>query len=146
MQELLRSNVCWRRNCYRISHVLAEKLIGISANQPKVKGGLFFVDSAVTKTAAPFVWLCRALLITSCFLAGMPGFSVGTKVERAGIIRSGAKMISAVATASVPKISVVLRKAYGAGLYAMWKWRLSQMLVLALPTGLFSCYGTRGSH
>ena len=96
---------------------LGGRAVGILANQPKVKGGVLFVDSA--DKGARFMWLCNAFNIPLLFLADVPGFMIGTKVERAGIIRAGAKMISAVSSADVPKISVVLRKAYGAGLYAM---------------------------
>ena len=93
------------------------QVIGIVANQPKVKGGVLFVDSA--DKAAKFITLCDAFSIPLLFLADVPGFMIGTKVERAGIIRHGAKFISAMSSATVPKISVIVRKAYGAGLYAM---------------------------
>src|SRR5580658_1624446 len=91
--------------------------VGIVANQPKWLGGVLFVDSA--DKAARFIWLCDAFNIPLVYLADVPGFMIGTKVERQGIIRAGAKMIAAVSEATVPKISVVVRKAYGAGLYAM---------------------------
>ena len=93
------------------------RVVGIVANQPKVKGGVLFVDSA--DKAARFIWTCNAFNIPLLFLADVPGFMIGKKVEREGIIRHGAKMISAVSEATVPKISVVVRKCYGAGLYAM---------------------------
>ncbi len=115
------------------------KVIGIVANQPKVKGGILFVDSA--DKATRFIWLCDAFNIPLLFLADVPGFMIGTKVERAGIIRSGAKMISAVASASVPKISVVLRKAYGAGLYAMCGPAFEPDACLALPTAWIAVMG-----
>ena len=92
-------------------------MVGIVANQPKFKGGVLFVDSA--DKAARFIWTCNAFNIPLLFLADVPGFMIGTAVERQGIIRHGAKMISAVSEATVPKISVIVRKAYGAGLYAM---------------------------
>ncbi len=115
------------------------KVIGIIANQPKVKGGVLFVDSA--DKATRFIWLCDAFNIPLLFLADVPGFMIGTKVERAGIIRSGAKMISAVATASVPKVSVVLRKAYGAGLYAMCGPAFEPEACIALPTAWIAVMG-----
>src|SRR5437588_3772416 len=93
------------------------RVIGIVANQPKVKGGVLFVDSA--DKCARFIWACNAFNIPLLFLADVPGFMIGTQVEREGIIRHGAKMISAVSEATVPKLSVIVRKAYGAGLYAM---------------------------
>ena len=103
------------------------KPVGIIANQPRVKGGVLFHDSA--DKAAKFISLCDAYHIPLLFLVDVPGFMIGTKVERAGIIRHGAKMISAMAEATVPKISVIVRKAYGAGLYAMAGLRLNQMPV-----------------
>ncbi len=93
------------------------RAVGIVANQPKHLGGVLFVDSA--DKAARFIWLCDAFNIPLLYLADVPGFMIGTKVERQGIIRAGAKMIAAVSEATVPKVCVVVRKAYGAGLYAM---------------------------
>jgi len=113
--------------------------IGIIANQPNVKGGVLFVDSA--DKATRFIWLCNAFNVPLLFLADVPGFMIGTKVERAGIIRAGAKMISAVSAADVPKISVVLRKAYGAGLYAMCGPAFEPDACLALPTAWIAVMG-----
>ncbi|MGH7293380.1 MAG: acyl-CoA carboxylase subunit beta, partial [Polyangiaceae bacterium] len=93
------------------------RAVGIVANQPKWLGGVLFVDSA--DKAARFIWLCDAFNVPLVYLADVPGFMIGTKVEKQGIIRAGAKMIAAVSEATVPKISVIVRKAYGAGLYAM---------------------------
>ncbi|MBX9568297.1 MAG: acyl-CoA carboxylase subunit beta [Candidatus Obscuribacterales bacterium] len=115
------------------------RVVGILANQPKVKGGVLFVDSA--DKGARFMWLCNAFNIPLLFLADVPGFMIGTKVERAGIIRSGAKMISAVSSADVPKISVVIRKAYGAGLYAMCGPAFEPDACLALPTACIAVMG-----
>ncbi|MDE3070419.1 MAG: acyl-CoA carboxylase subunit beta, partial [Acidobacteriota bacterium] len=96
---------------------LEGRAIGVVANQPKHKGGVLFNDSA--DKAARFIWTCNAFNVPLLFLADVPGFMIGTQVEREGIIRHGAKMISAVSEATVPKVSVIVRKAYGAGLYAM---------------------------
>lgn len=115
------------------------RVVGILANQPKVKGGVLFGDSA--DKGARFMWLCNAFNIPLLFLADVPGFMIGTKVERAGIIRSGAKMISAVSSADVPKISVVIRKAYGAGLYAMCGPAFEPDACLALPTACIAVMG-----
>ena len=90
--------------------------IGIVASNSVHKGGALFVDSS--DKAARFIWCCDAFGIPLVFLADVPGFMVGTEVERQGIIRHGAKMITAVSEATVPKVSVIVRKAYGAGLYA----------------------------
>jgi len=115
------------------------RTVGIVANQPKYKGGVLFVDSA--DKAARFIWLCDAFNVPLVYLADVPGFMIGTKVERAGIIRAGAKMISAVSEASVPKISVVVRKAYGAGLYAMSGPGFSPDCTLALPGAMIAVMG-----
>lgn len=113
--------------------------VGIIANQPKVKGGVLFIDSA--DKATRFIWLCDAFNIPLLFMADVPGFMIGTSVERAGIIRHGAKMISAVSEAMVPKISVVVRKAYGAGLYAMCGPAFEPDACLALPTAQIATMG-----
>jgi methylmalonyl-CoA decarboxylase subunit alpha len=115
------------------------RAVGILANQPKVKGGVLFVDSA--DKAARFIWLCDAFHIPLLYLADVPGFMIGTKVERAGIIRAGAKMISAVSEATVPRISVVVRKAYGAGLYAMDGPGFKPSCCLALPQAMIAVMG-----
>lgn len=91
--------------------------VGIVANQPRAKGGVLFHDSA--DKAAKFISLCDAFNIPLVFLADVPGFMIGTQVEKVGIIRHGAKMIFAMSEATVPKLTVIVRKAYGAGLYAM---------------------------
>lgn len=114
-------------------------VVGVIANQPKVKGGVLFVDSA--DKAARFVWLCDAFGIPMLFLADVPGFMIGKQVERQGIIRAGAKMIMAVSEATVPRISVVVRKAYGAGLYAMSGPGFEPEACLALPTAMIAVMG-----
>ena len=113
--------------------------VGILANQPMQKGGVLFNDSA--DKAARFIWLCDAFNIPLLFLADVPGFMIGTDVERRGIIRHGAKMISAVADATVPKISVIVRKAYGAGLYAMAGPAYDPDATLALPSAQIAVMG-----
>jgi len=118
---------------------LEGRVVGIVANQPMVKGGILFVDSA--DKAARFIWLCDAFNIPLLFLADVPGFMIGTKVERQGIIRHGAKMIAAVSEATVPKVSVIVRKAYGAGLYAMSGPAYDTNATLALPTAMIGVMG-----
>ena len=115
------------------------RAIGIVANQPKHKGGVLFVDSA--DKAARFIWTCAAFNVPLLFLVDVPGFMIGTKVEREGIIRAGAKMISAVSEATVPMISVIVRKAYGAGLYAMGGPAFNPDACLALPTARIAVMG-----
>jgi acetyl-CoA carboxylase carboxyltransferase component len=113
--------------------------VGIVANNPAVKGGVLFVDSA--DKAARFIWACDAFNIPLVFLADVPGFMVGTQVERDGIIRHGAKMITAVSEATVPKVSVIVRKAYGAGLYAMSGPAFEPDATIALPTAKIAVMG-----
>jgi acetyl-CoA carboxylase carboxyltransferase component len=115
------------------------RVIGVVANQPKVKGGVLFVDSA--DKAARFIWTCNAFNVPLLFLADVPGFMIGKDVERQGIIRHGAKMISAVSEATVPKISVIVRKAYGAGLYAMAGPAFEPDACIALPQGQIAVMG-----
>ncbi|MCU9612210.1 acyl-CoA carboxylase subunit beta [Caldibacillus lycopersici] len=114
-------------------------VVGIVANQPRVKGGVLFVDSA--DKAAKFIQLCDAFHIPLLFLADVPGFMIGSKVERDGIIRHGAKMIAAMSSATVPKISVIVRKAFGAGLYAMAGPAFEPDICLALPTAQIAVMG-----
>ena len=118
---------------------LGGRAVGIVANQPKVKGGVLFVDSS--DKAARFIWLCNAYNIPLVYLADVSGFMVGSKVEREGIIRHGAKMIFATSQATVPKISVVIRKCYGAGLYAMCGPAFEPDATLALPQGQIAIMG-----
>ncbi|MEN2464453.1 acyl-CoA carboxylase subunit beta [Ornithinibacillus sp. JPR2-1] len=115
------------------------KSVGIIANQPKMKGGVLFPDSA--DKAAKFIQLCDAFNIPLLFLMDVPGFMIGTKVERAGIIRHGAKMLAAMSEATVPKISVIVRKAYGAGLYAMAGPAFEPDCCIALPTAQIAVMG-----
>lgn len=115
------------------------KVVGIIANQPKVKGGVLFHDSA--DKGAKFIQLCDAFHIPLLFLADVPGFMIGTKVERAGIIRHGAKLIAAMSSATVTKISVIVRKAYGAGLYAMAGPAFDPDVCIALPTAQIAVMG-----
>ena len=119
------------------------RVIGLVANQPKQKGGVLFVDSS--DKAARFIWTCNAFNIPLLFLADVPGFMIGTQVERQGIIRSGAKMISAVSEATVPKISVIVRKAYGAGLYAMAGPAFDPDACLAFPDAKIAVMGPQAA-
>ncbi len=122
---------------------LEGRVVGVVANQPRVKGGVLFVDSA--DKAARFIWTCNAFNIPLLFLADVPGFMIGTRVEREGIIRHGAKMISAVSEATVPKLSVIVRKAYGAGLYAMAGPAFDPDSCIALPTASIAVMGPQAA-
>lgn len=119
--------------------LLDGNVVGIVANNPMHKGGVLFIDSA--DKAARFVWLCDAFNVPLLFLADVPGFMIGTQVERQGIIRHGAKMITSITEATVPKICVVVRKAYGAGLYAMCGPAFDPIATLALPTAKIAVMG-----
>jgi len=117
--------------------------VGIVANQPKHLGGVLFADSA--NKAARFIDLCHCFGIPLLFLADVPGFMIGSKVEKQGIIRAGAKMIASVSRATVPKLSVVVRKAYGAGLYAMCGPAFDPDACIALPTASIAVMGPRAA-
>jgi len=119
--------------------LLDGEVVGIVANQPAVKGGVLFVDSA--DKGARFIWQCDAFNIPLLYLADVPGFMIGSAVDRQGIIRHGAKMITAVAEATVPTVSLIVRKAYGAGLYAMCGPGFGPDACLALPTAKIAVMG-----
>src|SRR5438874_6065686 len=116
---------------------------GIVANQPKQLGGILENDSA--DKAARFINLCDAFNIPLVFLQDVPGFMVGSKVEQAGIIRHGAKMLYAVSRATVPKVTVVVRKAYGAGYYVMNGKAYEPDLIVAWPSAEISVMGPEGA-
>jgi acetyl-CoA carboxylase carboxyltransferase component len=118
---------------------LGGRTVGIVANNPRHKGGVLFVDSA--DKAARFVFLCDAFRVPLLFLADVPGFMIGTQVERQGIIRHGAKMVYAMSEATVPKVCVVVRKAFGAGLYAMCGPGFDADCTLALPSAQIAVMG-----
>ncbi len=117
--------------------------VGIVANQPKQLGGILENDSA--DKAARFVNLCDAFSIPLVFLQDVPGFMVGSKVEHAGIIRHGAKMLYAISRATVPKVTVVVRKAYGAGYYVMNGKAYEPDLIVAWPGAEISVMGAEGA-
>lgn len=119
------------------------RTLGILANQSMVKGGVLFVDSA--DKATRFINLCDAFNIPLLFLMDVPGFMIGSAVERQGMIRHGAKMISAMSQATVPKVSVVVRKAYGAGLYAMCGPAFEPDCCMALPTAMIAVMGPQAA-
>jgi methylmalonyl-CoA decarboxylase subunit alpha len=119
------------------------QVVGVVASQPLHLGGVLFVDSA--DKAARFISLCDAFNIPLLFLADVPGFMIGSKVEKQGIIRAGAKMIAAVSEATVPKLSIIVRKAYGAGLYAMCGPAFEPLACLALPTASIAVMGPQAA-
>jgi acetyl-CoA carboxylase carboxyltransferase component len=117
--------------------------VGVVANNSAVRGGVLFVDSA--DKSARFIWMCDAFNIPLLYLADVPGFMIGSEVERQGIIRHGAKMITAVSEATVPQVSVIVRKAYGAGLYAMDGPGFMPDACLALPTAKIAVMGPQAA-
>jgi len=141
--SLLEIHPRWAREILVGFARLEGRAIGVVANQPKHKGGVLFSDSA--DKAARFIWTCNAFNVPLLFLADVPGFMIGTQVEREGIIRHGAKMISAVSEATVPKISVIVRKAYGAGLYAMAGPAFDPDCCLALPSASIAVMGPQAA-
>lgn len=118
---------------------LGGRAVGVLANQSLHKAGVLFVDSS--DKAARFIWICNAFQVPLLFLADNAGYMIGTEVERAGIIRHGAKMLFAVCQASVPRISVIVRKAYGGGYLAMSGSPTDPDAVIALPTAKVALMG-----
>jgi acetyl-CoA carboxylase carboxyltransferase component len=141
--SLFEIHALWARELVVGFARLNGQAVGVVANNPMFKGGVLFVDSA--DKATRFIQLCDAFNVPLLFLADVPGFMVGTAVEKQGIIRHGAKMISAVAEATVPKICVVVRKAYGAGLYAMAGPGFEPDATLALPTAKIAVMGAEAA-
>jgi acetyl-CoA carboxylase carboxyltransferase component len=133
----------WARTIITCLARMGGRPVGIVANQPRQLGGILDNDSA--DKAARFVNLCNAFGIPLVFLQDVPGFMVGTKVEAAGIIRHGAKLLHAVAAATVPKVTVVLRKAYGAGYYVMCGRAYEPDLIVAWPSAEISVMGAEGA-
>jgi methylmalonyl-CoA decarboxylase subunit alpha len=133
----------WARTIITALARMGGRPVGIVANQPKHLGGILENDSA--DKAARFINLCDAYGIPLLFLMDVPGFMVGTKVEQAGIIRHGAKMLYAVSRATVPKVTVVIRKAYGAGYYVMCGKAYEPDLIVAWPSAEISVMGPEGA-
>jgi acetyl-CoA carboxylase carboxyltransferase component len=121
---------------------IAGRSVGVVANQPMHLGGILDNDSA--DKAAHFIQICDAFNVPLVFLQDVPGFMVGSKVEHAGIIRHGAKMLHVMSAATVPKLTVVVRKAYGAGYYVMCGRAYEPDLLVSWPTGEISVMGAEG--
>jgi acetyl-CoA carboxylase carboxyltransferase component len=133
----------WARSVVTGFARIGGRPVGIVANQPKFLGGALDVNSA--DKAARFVWLCDAFGIPLVFLMDCPGFLVGSAVEKQGIIRHGSKMLFAVSEATVPKITVVMRKGYGAGYYVMNGRAFEPDVIYAWPTAEISVMGPEGA-
>ncbi|AAV48433.1 propionyl-CoA carboxylase beta subunit [Haloarcula marismortui ATCC 43049] len=113
--------------------------IGVIANQPAQRAGAIFPDAA--EKAAQFIWTCDAYNIPLLYLCDTPGFMAGSGVEKEGILEQGKKMIYATSSATVPKQSVVVRKAYGAGIYAMSGPAYDPESTIGLPSGEIAIMG-----
>ena len=140
--DFLEIKPTWARNIVVGFARMGGDPVGIVASQPKVLGGALDVNAA--DKAARFVWLCDAFGIPLVFLHDVPGFVVGSVVEKQGIIRHGAKMLFAVCEATVPKISVVLRKSYGAGYFVMNGRAYEADYLVAWPTAEIAVMGPDG--
>jgi acetyl-CoA carboxylase carboxyltransferase component len=132
----------WARNIIIALSRIGGYPVGIVANNPMHIGGIIDVDAS--DKAARFIWLCDAFNIPLLFLSDVPGYMVGSRAEKAGIIRHGAKMIHAVAEASVPKLTVIVRKSYGAGYYGMCGRAFDPDLLIAYPGAEIAVMGAEG--
>ncbi|SFR30531.1 MULTISPECIES: acyl-CoA carboxylase subunit beta [Halorubrum] len=113
--------------------------VGVVANQPTERSGAIFPDAA--EKAAEFIWTCDAYEIPLLYLCDTPGFMAGSGVEKDAILEKGKKMIYATSSATVPKQTVVVRKAYGAGIYAMGGPAYDPESVIGLPSGEIGIMG-----
>lgn len=141
--SFLEIHALWAREAVVGFGRLDGRVVGVVGNNSMFKGGVLFIDSADKCTR--FIQLCDAFNVPLLFLSDVPGFMVGSAVEKAGIIRHGAKMITAVSEATVPKICVVVRKAYGAGLYAMAGPGFDPDATIALPTAKIAVMGAEAA-
>src|SRR5829696_6479672 len=132
----------WAKNVVTALARVGGEPVGIVGSQPMVLGGALDVNAA--DKVARFVWMCDAFGIPLVFLHDVPGFIVGTAVERQGIIRHGAKMLFAVSEATVPKVSIVLRKSYGAGYFVMNGTAYEADYVAIWPTAEIAVMGPDG--
>ena len=133
----------WAKNITTAFIHMGGTAVGVVANNPMFKAGALDNDSA--DKAARFIRMCDAFNIPLLFLQDVPGFIVGKEVEKDGIIRHGAKMLYAVSEATVPKITVIVRKAYGAGYFVMCGKGYYPDLIVAWPTAEISVMGPEGA-
>jgi acetyl-CoA carboxylase carboxyltransferase component len=133
----------WAKNIVVGFARAAGQAVGVVANQPMQKGGILDVDAA--DKAARFIRMCDAFNVPLVYLMDVPGFLVGSQVEKEGIIRHGAKMLYATSEATVPKITVIMRKAYGAGYYVMCGKGYQPDVLVAWPIAEISVMGPEGA-
>ncbi len=133
----------WAKNIVIGLARAAGRSVGVVANQPMQKGGV--VDSDAADKAARFIRMCDAFNVPLVYLMDVPGFIVGSQVEKEGIIRHGAKMLYATSEATVPKVTVIMRKAYGAGYYVMCGKGYQPDTIVAWPFAEISVMGPEGA-
>jgi len=117
--------------------------VGIVANQPKVKAGALDIDSS--DKAARFIRFCDSFNIPLVTFTDVPGYFPGIEQEQGGIIRHGAKLLYAYCEATVPKINVIMRKAYGGAYIAMSSKHVGADFVMAWPTAEIAVMGPEGA-
>jgi methylmalonyl-CoA decarboxylase subunit alpha len=132
----------WARSIVTCLARLGGRPVGIVANNPRHLGGILNSDAA--DKAAHFIQICDAFNLPLVFLMDVPGFMVGSQVEHTGIIRHGAKMLHAMAAATVAKLTVVVRKGYGAGYYVMAGRAYEPDLLVAWPGAEICVMGAEG--
>src|SRR5262249_55958066 len=132
----------WARSIITCLARFGGRPVGVVANNPRQLGGILNNDSA--DKAARFIQICDAFGLPLVFFMDVPGFMVGSAVEHAGIIRHGAKMLHAMASATVPKLTVVVRKGYGAGYYVMAGRAYEPDLLVAWPGAEIALMGAQG--
>ncbi len=132
----------WARSIITCLARFGGRPVGIVANNPRQLGGILTSDTA--DKAARFIQICDAFNLPLVFLMDVPGFMVGSAVEHTGIIRHGAKMLHAMASATVAKLTVVVRKGYGAGYYVMAGRAYEPDLLVAWPGAEISVMGAEG--
>ncbi len=132
----------WARSLITCFARFGGRPVGIVANNPKQLGGILTSDAA--DKSAHFIEICDAFNIPLVFLMDVPGFMVGSQVEHTGIIRHGAKMLHAMSSATVPKLTVVTRKGYGAGYFVMAGRGFEPDLIVAWPGAEISVMGAEG--
>ena len=122
---------------------LGGRAVGVVANQPMVLAGA--IDGPASDKAAHFIQVCDAFDIPMLILCDTPGLMVGPEVEKTGLVRRSARILTALANATVPLLTVVLRKAYGLGYYVMGSRPLDPALLVAWPTAEFGGMGLEGA-
>jgi acetyl-CoA carboxylase carboxyltransferase component len=139
--DMLEVSERWARNMVTALARIDGRPVGVIANQPWYLGGV--IDASAAQKAARFVRTCNAFGLPLVVLVDTPGFLPGTKQEAVGVIRHGAKLLHAFAEAVVPKVTVVLRKAYGGAYICMNSKDLGADLSLAWPDAEIGIMGPK---